>query len=98
MNDTINQVTDKNVGEGLLLMAINLVFGKSEHAEKLSDLQVICYNLNEQLRVHEHYTSKYSILIKNPPFDLRKWLGGLNEKRNKFLGDFQVFFRDLGMH
>ena len=36
-------------------MANNLVSGKSELAEKVSDLQTICYNLNERLRVQDRF-------------------------------------------
>ena len=75
MNDSINQVTDKNVREALLLMAYKLVSGNSELEEKVSDLQTICNNLNERLRVQEHYTIKDSIPIKNPPFYLKKYSG-----------------------
>ena len=42
MKDIINQDTDKNVREALLPMANNLVPGKSELAEKVSDLQTPC--------------------------------------------------------
>ena len=47
VNDIINQVADKNV-RGVALMANNLVSGKSELAEKVSDLQNIYFNLNER--------------------------------------------------
>ena len=60
MNDIINQLTDKNVREALLLMANNLASVKSELAEKATDLQTICNKLNELLRIQTIYTSKDS--------------------------------------
>ena len=82
MNDIINQFTDKNVREALLPMANNLVSGKSELAEKASDLQTIYNKLNEQLRIQKLYTSKDSILIKNPAFNLRTCSGDFYQKEN----------------
>ena len=57
MNDINNRVTDKSVREALLMMANNLVSGKSEFVENLSDLQTLWYNLDHRLRVRERYTS-----------------------------------------
>ena len=53
INVIINHMTDKTVREALLLMANNLVSGKSDLTEKVSDMQTICYNLNERLRLQE---------------------------------------------
>ena len=50
-NDIIIQATDKNVRVVLLQMTNNLLSGKNDLTEKVSDLQTICYNLNEWLRV-----------------------------------------------
>ena len=84
MNHIINQVTDKKVREALLLMANNLLSGKSELAQK-SVLQNICYNLHEWLTVQERYTSKDSILVKKPSFNQRKNSGDSYEKKTNFL-------------
>ena len=53
MNAIINQITDKTAREALLRMANNLVSGMSELTEKVSDIQTICFNLNERLRLQE---------------------------------------------
>ena len=50
----------------------------------MSDFQTICYNLNEPSSVQERYTSKESILIKNPPFDLRNYSLDFLQKMKQF--------------
>ena len=87
MLEIINAVEDKNTRDAIRELAVRFK-EKSELDEKrFAKLENLTRDINERLREQERYSSKDSVIIKNPPFDAR-------DSTNLFV-NIQKFFKEF---
>ena len=86
MLEIINAVEDKNTRDAIKELAIRFK-EKSELDKRFAKLENRTRDKNERLREQERYSSKDSVIIKNPPFDARD-LTNLFVKIQKFFKEF----------
>ena len=71
MMEIINAVEDQNTREAIKELAVRFKERSEIDKKRFAKLNNLTGDINERFREQERYSSKDSVIIKNPPFDAR---------------------------